>query len=558
MRTLFQRIWPWVAAALSGVILTFCYPGWNLEGLVWVWPFPLLIALWYSEPKPGKKRGWRGFRLGYVAGVFFFTINLSWLHENDLVPTFGNLALQFFLALYFGAWGAFAATFGRLTDDSLSTSTDSPLIRRLWESSSANLRCAAINACAWTGLEWLRGWLFTGFGWNGLGVAFHQNLILAQMADIVGVTGLSFLIMFCSCIGMGTLRRLRLEIGRNLRMRPHFDFIIAIVLVIVCFFYGVQRSITERPGTENIPVSTLLVQGNIPQDQKWDADFIDQNYQKYADLTRLTLDSRDYDLVVWPESSILYGFYEGYHYNQPFIDSLLAGKDFTFIAGINEDAIDEGLFNTMYFFRGSMDNYANYRKSHLVPFGEFMPFRSFPGVDALASKVMQFDFSPGTSTEPIRLAKPEIDVIPCICFEDTIGRLTRQFVRPGPQLIVNITNDGWFGETASAEQHVANARFRCIELRRPMVRAANTGVTCIIDIAGRTVDHHKLTDPVTNSIFIDGFLASTVQVPKSGVITFYARFGDAFSLAAGLVALLFIAVTVFKRKSPKGVPSISP
>jgi len=551
MRSIFQRLWPWLAAALSGITLTFCYPGWNVEGLVWIWAFPLLIALWYSEPKPGKKRWRRGFRLGYVAGISFFAVNLHWLHENDLVPTFGNLTLHLYLALYFGVWGAFAATIGRLKDENLRASApkDAPLIQRLWESSSANLRCAALNACAWAGLEWLRGWLFTGFGWNGLGVALHQNLILSQIADIIGVTGLSFLIMFCGCIGLGTLRRLRLELGRATVMRPHFDFIIAIALVIGCFFYGFQRSLHPLPDEKVIPVSTLLVQGNIPQDEKWDAAFVQQNYQKYADLTSLTLDTRDYDLVVWPESSVLFGFYEGYDYNKPFIDGLLDGTDFTFIAGINEDSLGEGLFNTMYAFRGNMDNFVTYRKMHLVPFGEFMPFRSFPGVDALASKVMRFDFSPGTSAEPLRLVKPEVDVIPCICFEDSIGRLVRKFIRQSPQMIVNITNDGWFGETSAAEQHLANARFRCVELRRPMVRAANTGVTCIIDDAGRILDHQKLVDPETGSIFTDGFLASTVRVPKEGLITFYAKFGDVFSITAGIVALAFIILAKLKRKA---------
>jgi apolipoprotein N-acyltransferase len=166
-----------------------------------------------------------------------------------------------------------------------------------------------------------------------------------------------------------------------------------------------------------------------------------------------------------------------------------------------------------------------------------MPFRWFPGVDALAQNVMAFDFNAGTSTDPIKLAKPEIDIIPCICFEDSVGRLTRKFIRPTPQMIVNITNDGWFKKTAGAEQHLANARFRCIELRRPMVRSANTGVTCIIDESGRIQEHQKLSDP-DNGIFIEGFVSSNVRVPKEGLITFYAKFGDIFSITVGLIAFL--------------------
>ncbi len=554
-----KRALPVVAALASGTALVFCFPPWNAEWLAWCWMAPLLWVLWFTDARPSKKTGKprparRGAVLGYLAGLCFFTLNFRWLYANGLVPVPLSFGLQAFLALYFAAFGAFAATVGRMRDSGLIAplDRDTPFSTGMWQGTTENLRASALNACAWAGLEWLRGWLFSGFGWNGLGVALHKNLILAQIADIIGVTGLSFLIMFVACVGIGTVRRFQLELTRRSGKRPHFDFALAVLLLIGCFFYGVNRG--RKYQGETVDIDILLIQGNVPQDEKWNPELLEANYERYARLARMNLETRDFDLVVMPESAFPLSFYDGFEYHGPLLDELLALQDFTLLVGINEDALDEGLFNSLFAFRGDSRKFHSYRKLHLVPFGEYLPFRSVLG--KLVGDSLEFDFSPGTSTEPMTVETPDFQIIPMVCFEDTLGRLTRKFITASPQVMVNVTNDGWFGESEASAQHVANAVFRCIELRRPMVRAANTGITCAIDDFGSLADRSDgsglervLADPLNGSTFVEGTLPVTLPLRKNPPITIYARVGDAFSLTAGFIALL--ALFQFRRRNAR-------
>ena len=289
----------------------------------------------------------------------------------------------------------------------------------------------------------------------------------------------------------------------------------------------------------------LLVQGGIPQDEKWDASVARAIYDKYWFMTKRFLDIADFDLVVWPESSLPYSLNDPY--NTGYLNDLLSIKDFELVLGLNENVIDEGLYNSIVALRGNVDSAQSYRKIHLVPFGEFVPFRAqFPFLERIADSAIGIDFQPGTRTEPLQMSKPEpYEVIPLVCFEDTFGRLARHFVRPEPQLIVNVTNDGWFGHSAASEQHLANAMFRCIELRRPMARSANTGVTCLIDSVGSLYDRWSsspggrrlVIDPDDGSTFIEATLPEMVSIPRSPPITLYAKIGDTFTLVVALIAL---------------------
>ena len=198
--------------------------------------------------------------------------------------------------------------------------------------------------------------------------------------------------------------------------------------------------------------------------------------------------------------------------------------------------------------RGSVAHHQLYRKIHLVPFGEFLPLRSVPLMQKILGGVLPGDFTSGSSTEPLILEKPAgVQIIPLICFEDTFGRLARKFVRDAPQLLVNCTNDGWFLHSAENEQHLASARFRCIELRRPMARAANTGVTCIIGADGRIRPEDRLADARTGSVFVEGALSREIMLEKHPPRTFYARHGDAFSVVL-LAAAGFAGATALWRR----------
>ena len=545
IRTLF-------ACITAGILLALCYPGFNFSFLVWIWMVPLFAALWFPKPEiSSRRRIIRGFSLGYLSGLIFFLINLSWLsHIHFAAATL----LPAFLALYFGAWGAFAATTGRpqflksaqsrLPDDKQDSLTGTAL---------QSCYTGLLNGGAWCGLEWLRGWLLSGFGWNGLGVALHENLILIQVADMIGVTGLAFMIVFCSSVATSVIIRTVGEFRRGV-MRAHLDFPVAVILVCGAFFYGTEKLST--PPESSIEVRVLLVQGGIEQDEKWDDEHAKSIYEKYRRMTQRYTDIADFDLVIWPESSLPYALNDPF--NKAFLNHLLSSNNFELVLGINESVPGEGIYNSIAVLQGSTSTQKTYRKIHLVPFGEFVPFReSMPFLEQIVESEIGVDFKPGKTTNPIPMKNPTpYSIIPLVCFEDTFGNLARKFVRNSPQIIVNVTNDGWFGHSAASEQHLSNALFRCIELRRPMARAANTGITCLIDSYGslydRWSDNHggrrMVVDPTTGSSFIEASLPEVINIPTSPPETIYSRIGDSFSIVLGALSLL---VAFSKLRRPK-------
>ena len=534
---------------LSGGMLVFAFPRWDQEWVVWVWMWPLLAVIWAGDRL--KKPFWAG----YLAGLAFFIPNLFWIRHSSRVLLGGAvddrwagfmpeltglgavIGLSGFCALYFGLWTWFVQRFARpdvqkLTQGNWQTST--------WES----LRCALLASGAWVACEWLRSTtVFTGFGWNGLGVALHQNRVLIQSADLVGVMGLSFLPVLIGCTGWNALRRmLHLYQGTG-TSRTRLDFTTAMVVLLAAAGYGVLTVTT--PLKDPIPVRTTLVQPNVSQVDAWSGQMGPQIYQRLRDYTRLYAEARDtkseMDLVIWPESALPVHLHDlpdhvGY------FDELLKAGDFSLLTGTEIDEPGVGGHVSAVLFKGSFANRQEHHKVHLVPFGEYLPLRSIPPFSFLKG-LFPGDFLPGTSIEPLKLAKPEVQIIPLICFEDTVGRLARRFVRPEPQMIVNITNDGWFLQSEQTEVHAVNAKFRAIELRRPMVRATNTGVTCFIDTLGTITQ--KLADPATGSTFIEGCLPGEVKVPRLGVMTLYAQFGDWFAMGWLLICVVCLGFRRF-------------
>ena len=501
---------------------------------------PLLLALWTLKSK--KRKYLRGFGLGYLSGLIFFLINLSWLHHIHFIAC---LLLSFFLAGYFAIWGGFAATIGVPKKD----------VSTLAESNSYfSLKAAFLNGSAWCGLEWVRGWLLTGFPWNGLGVGLANDLVMVQTADIIGVTGISFILIFCSTIITSLLLRLPYEI-RNSSLKAHPDFIVGVTLIIIIFFYGTHR-LTELSEDEEIEIRTLLVQGGINQDEKWNPESAKKIYKRYWDMTTpyLKLQEANFDLVVWPESSLPYSLHD--RQTQTYLNKILSIDDYELVLGLNERIPQEGIYNSIIKLRNNSTNYSSYRKTHLVPFGEYVPFRkSIPFIEKIAANSLGVDFQPGDKLYPLDMELPEpYQIIPLVCFEDTFGSLAREFISKSPQLIINVTNDGWFKQSAASEQHFINSIFRCIELRRPMIRCANTGMSCLIDDCGSLYDRslrlqgaeRLIYGKERSNTFITGTLPETIRIKKTPKITLYARFGDSFSISLGMIALLTLCLRIFK------------
>ncbi len=202
-------------------------------------------------------------------------------------------------------------------------------------------------------------------------------------------------------------------------------------------------------------------------------------------------------------------------------------------------------YNAAVLMSGATQEMQVYWKVHLVPFGEYVPLRhSFPLFAAVAKEWVPGDFAAGKRYTLFRLTNTSAEIAPLICFEDTIGDLTRQFVIRGANLLVNLTNDGWFLHSAGSQQHLTNAIFRCVETRRPMVRAANTGVTCFVNQFGRVTQ--ALRDE-TGSTFTEGVLTGEIKIPTERELTFYTRHGELFSKACAAITLLTLVAAGILR-----------
>ncbi len=562
-----------IGAASSGLVTASLVPPLDWSGLVWISLVPLLVALWSLE---GRRAGWKGFGLGMLAGTISFAVQLSWL---AVVSPLGAFVLPLYLGAFWGLFGMLAATWGNP-----------------WRGEAGgiakSLRTAASLGAVWAGLEWLRGWLFTGFGWNGLGVAFHETLVVAQAADLLGVAGLSLLVVFFQAVLVQAGRRV-LDGARDGKRRTRWDFAVAVMVVGAVVCYGIVRTATVGSGG-SVRLKTLLVQLNIPQDaavRLWDEFQIRNAYEEEtlgaledlekadAERFREALGSADEgevalrwpDWVLWPESALPgrllrteTGDWGAYPQDARTLSLVREPGPFTLIYGINElEAVphDDGLvykeggriYNSLVTLTPE-DELRTFRKHHLVIFGETIPFAdSIPLLRKIyeqqAGVAYGGSFTPGGVFEPLpaRVGHTTVGIIPSVCFEDTVPRLKRRFLRDGPQVIVNVTNDGWFKESAAAAQHFANARFRAIELRRPMLRCANTGVTAAVDAAGSTAhpdtgSRQVLVD-ASGSHFTRGTLFAELDIPLDPPATLYGLIGDWGVVLLGFAGFGIIVAT---------------
>ncbi len=581
--------WRITGAAVSGLLVAGTFPPLDFSPLAWISLLPLLGALWSLD---GAHTGRRGFLLGWLGGTVTFSAQFWWL---GIVSPLGVVVLPLYLGLFWGGFGAYAATLGNPWRDQPPGG---------WGECAHSLRHAFCLGAVWAGLEWLRGWLFTGFGWNPLGVAFHETLVIAQAADLLGVPGLSMLLVFFQAVLLQTGKRVSLTARDGIR-RPRHDFLVAAAVVVAVICYGAVRIAAEGRG-ESIRLKALLVQINIPQDAArvlWKAEKVHMAYEEETvealdaladhDAARLQQAVGDGDegeislswpdWVVWPESALTGRFlrtadgaWGTWLENLETIARVREAGPFTLIHGTNElEAVERGEDELMIMEKGRAwnsiavmdpdDGLQTYRKRHLVIFGETIPFvDSIPLLKKLYEQQAGIEyggsFTPGESTEPLPVAIASgetISAIPTICFEDTLGRLVRRFVRPAPQVIVNATNDGWFKESPAAAQHFANARFRAIELRRPMLRAANSGVSAAVDSAGSTAhpDTGKpqvITD-ASGSHFTRGSLLAEVDVPLEPSFSLYAIIGDAGVIIMAFGALGYPAIRRRTIKLPDAV-----
>ena len=408
------QLWPWLAAIGSGLLYAACFDPVNQSWLCWICLAPLLGAVWF--PGGNTKRPWlRHFLLGYVAGLTFFTVTFGWLGSlGVLYRSFFLYGLSLLLSLYLAVYFAFWAWFCGLVrpnepakEETTSVEAEAAqkwnsMLRSAraepaaavpvspWVQSWRNLLLAFVIAAAWTSTEWLRGWLFSGFGWNGLGIALHENWVLIQGAEYTGVLGLSFTVAFANVIAVTTTRRLILE-ARTRAMRPHWDLNFTMLGIVALILLGWHLFKTPRPAH---PIRVAAVQPDIPQEERIGAQSVQPIFEALERLSQATLQQNPApDLLVWPESS-LPGPVLADEASHDFLISIATTTKADILIG--SDIIEpERAYNGAFLFTNAGQSYQAYRKIHLVPFGEYIPARHpFPLFATIARRWIPGDFAP--------------------------------------------------------------------------------------------------------------------------------------------------------------------
>ena len=434
---------------LSGLLLVFSFPNFNFSFLAYIGFVPLFFAIESKSPK-------KIFFISSAAGFIFYLGALYWLYH---VTAIGLIIACLYLAFYFGIFGIAISRFGILS---------APVI--------------------WVILEYIQANIPTmGFGWVLLGYSQYKNLPLIQIADFSGVYGVSFVVMMAN-----------VAIYRAFK-KSFREIIIAALVLIVVFGYGIMR-VSEKKDRNSIKVS--VIQGNIPQELKWDPQAQDMIIEKYAALTKMAA-LESIDLIVWPETSFP-GFFE---IDEDMTEKVLfLAKEIKtpLLIGVNAEK-DEKYFNSAALISSNGSMTDRYDKIHLVPFGEYVPLSNkFPALHKLILGELG-EFTPGKN---FKIFKFKADFGVLICFEDIFPEISRKFVDGGAKFLIVITNDAWYGKSGAAYQHAANSVFRAIENRVPVVRCANTGISCFIDSRGRI---HDSVSEKNSHLFITGYKTAAVN-----------------------------------------------
>lgn len=506
-----------LGAGLSGLLLTVSFPKFDLEWAAWFALVPLLYAV--------RDLRWSGgFRLGFICGLVHYLTLVYWLVHT--MQTYGNLPiylaapLLFLLAAYLALFtGLFSAT---------AASISSPALM------------AAVLPLLWVSLEYIRSFLFSGFPWELLGYAQFRNLHLIQISDIVGVFGISALTVLVNTAILIVLLQWKQRTWRGVPVSGRLAVIytaVTLAFLGLAFGYGIHRKAEVDRRIAMAPKTRVaIVQGNISQDVKWKSAYKKSHTQKYIDLSLSAMSDRA-DLVVWPETAVPFYF----QHDRALTDQVVRGirqSGAHFLIGspsFIRRGNDVDYYNSAFFIHPKGEVAGKYDKVHLVPYGEYVPLKQWlPFVGKIVEQVG--DFKTGRMGEVLISEGHRLGVL--ICYEGIFPNLSAAMARNGARLLVNITNDAWYGATSAPYQHFSMAVFRAVENRRALIRSANTGISGFIDPTGRIT--------ATTRLFEDAVM--TREVPQLDLQTVYSRYGDWFArLCLGLTLILIIS-HLYRRK----------
>jgi len=509
----FVVLWGWRRAAVaifSGALSALAQAPYSIYPVLFL-TFPILIWLIdgvsAKQSRSGKSRRqefWAAFKIGWYFGFGYFLVGLYWIGAAFLVDAdtfawmlpFAVVALPLGLAIFTGLSCAVA--------------------HLLWTSGFIRI---TVFATAWAAFEWVRGIIFTGFPWNTVGYSFAANEFIGQSTSVFGIYALSLITVMITS-APAALADSDFQVIRSWQKR-----IIGPVLMLVLFFaligFGAWRLANSQaafvPG-----VSLRIVQPNIKQSEKWEPKNASRIFSRYLELSDIATSPQNMGIadathIIWPESALPFLLDERQDVLSA-IAAILPDKATLITGGIRRTRSDDQnstYYNSVFTLNGSGKITGRYDKFHLVPFGEKLPFEKLLntlGLRQLVTLPGSFASGPGPVTMAVAGAPA---MSPLICYEAIFpSQVTAKNSRPG--WIVNVTNDGWFGETAGPYQHLQQVRVRAIEEGLPVVRAANTGISAIIDPYGRILQQLALN----RSGVIDGSLPLALEP------TYFSKWGN--------------------------------
>ena len=507
-----------LAPLISGLLMVFAFPPLPTGFLAWFALLPLLYSFLKDD-----------FHLGFEKGfIYGATLNLGilyWLAVNQgtqwYYSSLSMLSSVLFLALFYGLAGALIGYIGRKTSKTIAI-LSFPFVM--------------------TAMEWLRALGTLGFTWNNICYTQSTNLALIQMISFTGPFGLSLWLYLINALIFLVI--LNWKTDRN---RP---ISILAILFIFPLLYGLvvlngSAGDADFKGIQKLPVT--IVQPNVDPNSKWEQSRFKDNIEKLLDLSQEGIDQNNSRLVVWPETAVPTYLRINRQNSLVNINEFAAENNIILITGapdynFNDKTEEYEFYNSVFYLNPPKSKPDIYRKMHLVPFGEYIPMSEhFESLKKL--NLGQGNFIAGRDITLFNLSDDQysFDMTAAICFESSFSNLIRKGVKKGSQLLAVVTNDAWFGNTSAPYLHAHIARFRAVENRIPVVRAANTGISMIIDSYGRVLKKSKFGE--------EKQLSTELIISKNK--TFYTKTGNWIGSFCVVMVLFFIGLTIFRSKHAK-------
>ncbi len=502
-----------------------------MPGRIGWWPLlfialaPLLLVALYARPG-------RSALAGFVFGVVYHLALLYWilivLGRYGGLPLWVAMPALFLLSIYMAAYPAlFCFLLSRVAG-------------RSWHRERSIVPLVWGAPVLWVGLEYARGILFSGFPWMDLGYGLFGQPRLIQAADLGGHHLISFALVMGNGLVVALVDRQRRAVRWGIRAERRLLIAAMAFLIFIGGYSLVRYQVVAAIGARSLQAQVAVLQGNIDQAQKWSPKVKAATVETYLRLSRQALRGRDIELVVWPETALPF-----YPQQDPLMQRvaaftearnvwLLTGAPLYELLPRQDGSQQVRSYNGAILLGPDGHWHGSHAKQHLVPFGEYVPLRRYlPFLEPLVVSVG--DFSSGTEKGPLVLGPMRLGIL--ICYESIFPEIAQEAVLRGANLLVNLTNDAWYGRSSAPYQSWAMAVFRAVENKRSLVRAANTGISGFVDPLGHVV--------ATSGIFTEAALVS--QVPMLEITTVFNRNGGRFGAICAF-GLVFMAAMSCRRR----------